>query len=238
MINSNDGGGNVSVNGGETWTGQAFPTAQLYHVAVTKDVPYHVCVAQQDNSTVCVSGAAFPGNREEALGRRFCSPGGGESGYIAPDPKDADIMYAGSQGALLTRFDRKTGHLRDVQVYPLFFSGMPSSALKERWQWTYPIVFNAVDPKILYTSSQHLWKSTNEGQSWEMISPDLTRADPKTLGDSGGPITKDQNGPEIYATIFTIAPSPKDVNTIWTGSHDAFVFITPDGGKNWTNVQP
>jgi photosystem II stability/assembly factor-like uncharacterized protein len=126
----------------------------------------------------------------------------------------------------------------DVQVYPVFFSGMPSGALKERWQWTFPIVFNVVDPKLLYTSSQHLWKTTNEGQSWDMISPDLTRADPKTLGDSGGPITKDQNGPEIYATIFTIAPSPKDVNTIWPGSDDGLAYITRDGGKNWTNVTP
>ncbi|HWZ30134.1 MAG TPA: hypothetical protein VNX18_02315 [Bryobacteraceae bacterium] len=242
IINSNDGGANVSVNGGETWTGQAYPTAQLYHVAVTKDVPYHVCGAQQDNSTICVTSA--PAGRgggttgSEYMGRPVYSPGGGESGYIAPDPKDPNILYAGSQGALLTRYERDTGHMRDVQVYPLFFSGMPSSALKERWQWTFPIVFNAVDPKILYTSSQHLWKTTNEGQSWEMISPDLTRHDPKTLGDSGGPITKDQNGPEIYATIFTIAPSPKDVNTIWTGSDDGLVYVTRDGGKNWKNVTP
>ena len=242
MINSNDGGGNVSVNGGETWTGQAFATAQLYHVAVTKDVPYHVCGAQQDNTTICITSAPPPrgigGSGGQYLGRPVYSPGGGESGYIAPDPKDADIFYAGSQGALLTRYDRKTGHERDVEVYPLFFSGMPSSALKERWQWTFPIVFNPIDPKILYTSSQHLWRSTNEGQSWQMISPDLTRADPKTLGDSGGPITKDQNGPEIYATIFTIAPSPLDVNTIWTGSDDGLVHITRDGAKTWNNVTP
>ena len=243
MINSNDGGGNVSVDGGETWTGEGYPTAQIYHVATTTDVPYHVCGAQQDNTTVCVTsapagrGGGGAGSTLE-LGRPVYSPGGGESGYIAPDPKDPDILYAGSQGALLTRYDRKTGHMRDVQVYPLFFSGMPSSALKERWQWTFPIVFNPVDPKILYTSSQHLWRTTNEGQSWQMISPDLTKADPKTLGDSGGPITKDQNGPEIYATIFTIAPSPKDVNTIWTGSDDGLVNITRDGGKTWKNVTP
>src|SRR5581483_10494524 len=110
--------------------------------------------------------------------------------------------------------------------------------LKERWQWTFPIVFSPVDSKILYTSSQHLWKTTNEEQSWERISPDLTRADPKTLGDSGGPITKDQNGPEIYGTIFTIAPSFQDVNTIWTGSDDGLVFVTRDGGRNWSNVTP
>lgn len=128
--------------------------------------------------------------------------------------------------------------MRDVEVYPLFFSGMSASVLKERWQWTFPIVFSPLDPNVLYTSSQHLWKTTNEGQSWEAISPDLTRADPKTLGDSGGPITKDQNGPEIYGTIFTIAPSRFDAQTIWTGSDDGLVYITRDGGKNWKNVTP
>ncbi len=240
MLSSNDGGGTVSLNGGATWTGLEFPTAQLYHVAVTKDIPYQVCGAQQDNTTVCVQSAA--GGRRFGVGSNMFAPlysvGGGESGYIAPDPNDPNIFYAGSQGALLTRYDRRTGEMRDVQVYPLFFSGMPASSLKERWQWTYPIVFSPQDPKILYTSSQHLWKSTNEGQSWEQISPDLTRADPKTLGDSGGPITKDQNGPEIYGTIFTIAPSLQDANTIWTGSDDGLAYITRDGGKNWANITP
>ena len=235
MINSNDGGGNVSINGGETWTGQAYPTAQLYHVATTKDFPYHVCGAQQDNSTVCVS--------SESGGRGRSSPvmyavGGGESGYIAPHPKNPNLFYAGSQGALLTRFDRSTGHTRDIQVFPLFFSGMPASALKERWQWTFPIVFSPHDPNVLYTSSQHLWKTTSDGQSWERISPDLTRADPKTLGDSGGPITKDQNGPEIYGTIFTIAPSRLEANTIWTGSDDGLAYITRDAGKRWEKITP
>ena len=164
--------------------------------------------------------------------------GGGESGYIAPHPTNPDLFYAGSQGALLTKYDRATGKMRDIQVYPLFFSGMPASDLKERWQWTFPIVFSPLDPKILYTSSQHLWKTANDGQSWERISPDLTRADPKTLGDSGGPITKDQNGPEIYGTIFTVAPSLQDANTIWTGSDDGLVYITRDAGKNWTNTTP
>lgn len=240
MINSNDGGGNVTVDGGATWTAQNYPTAQLYHVAVTKDVPYQVCGAQQDSSTVCVQSEGGGPFRRSGSGMfaPYYAVGGGESGYIAPDPTDANVVYAGSQGALLTRFDRATGAMRDVQVYPLFFSGMPASALKERWQWTFPIVFSPVNPKILYTSSQHLWKTTNEGQSWERISPDLTRADPKTLGDSGGPITKDQNGPEIYGTIFSIAPSYQDANTIWTGSDDGLVFLTRDGGRNWTNITP
>jgi len=242
MINSNDSGGTVTVSGGATWTGEEYPTAQLYHVATTIDTPYHVCGAQQDNTTVCV--------QSEAAGRRgggggnigmfaaLYSVAGGESGYVTPDPSDANIFYGGSQGALLTRYDRSSGATRDVQVYPLFFSGMPASSLKERWQWTYPIVFSPFDRHVLYTSSQHLWKTTNDGQTWEQISPDLTLADPETLGDSGGPITKDQNGPEIYATIFTIAPSLKEANTIWTGSDDGLAFITRDGGKHWTNITP
>jgi photosystem II stability/assembly factor-like uncharacterized protein len=240
MINSNDGGANVSFNGGETWTQQNFATAQLYHIAITKDVPYHVCGAQQDNTTLCVpsdDGRNFRDPRSPA-GSWLYQVGGGESGYIAPDPKNADIFYAGSQGALLTKYDRRTGHIRDIQVYPLFFSGMPARDLKERWQWTFPIVFSPKDPNLLYTSSQHLWRTANDGQTWERISPDLTRGDPKTLGDSGGPITKDQNGPEIYGTIFSIAPSSHDINTIWTGSDDGLAYVTRDGGQHWDNITP
>jgi photosystem II stability/assembly factor-like uncharacterized protein len=240
MINSNDGGANVSFNGGETWTTQPFPTAQLYHVATTKDFPYHVCGAQQDNTTVCVASDGGRNHHDPRApgGSWMYEVGGGESGYIAPHPTNPDLFYAGSQGALLTRYDRSSGKSRDIQVYPLFFSGMPASALKERWQWTFPIVFSPQDAKTLYTSSQHLWKTTNDGQTWVSISPDLTKADPKTLGDSGGPITKDQNGPEIYGTIFTVAPSLQDANTIWTGSDDGLAYVTRDGGKNWANVTP
>jgi len=236
MVNSNDGGANVSFNGGETWTSQEFPTAQLYHIAITKDLPYHVCGAQQDNTTICVPSVDNGGRGR--TGNPMYQVGGGESGYIAPDPKNPNIFYAGSQGALLTRYDRSDGHIRDIQVYPLFFSGMPARDLKERWQWTFPIVFSPIDSKVLYTCSQHLWRTTNEGQSWESISPDLTRGDPKTLGDSGGPITKDQNGPEIYGTIFAIAPSHHDINTIWTGSDDGLAYVTRDSGRHWDNITP
>ncbi|HKO14947.1 MAG TPA: glycosyl hydrolase [Gemmatimonadaceae bacterium] len=241
MIEANDGGGTVSVNAGKSWTAQNFPTAQLYHVATTTDFPYHVCGAQQDNSTLCLPSRDWEnlrGARSDALGDWMYDVGGGESGYIAPDPRNPNIFYAGSQGALLTRYDRSNGQVRDVQVYPRFFSGEPASALPERWQWTYPIVFSPRDPRILYTSSQHLFRTVNEGQSWERISPDLTRADTATLGVSGGPITHDMNGPEIYATIFTIAPSPLDVNVIWTGSDDGLAYVTRDGGRSWTNVTP
>lgn len=236
MIESNDGGANVSINAGESWTGQQYATAQLYHVAVTRDIPYHVCGAQQDNSTICVSSeSAGRGGRG---GVAMYSVGGGESGYIAPHPTNPNIFYAGSQGALLTRFDRRTNYTRDIQVYPMFFSGESAGSLKERWQWTFPIVFSPLDANVLYTSSQHLWRTTDDGHSWQAISPDLTRGDPKTLGDSGGPITHDQNGPEIYGTIFTIAPSRKEKDTIWTGSDDGVVYITRDGGKHWNKVTP
>jgi photosystem II stability/assembly factor-like uncharacterized protein len=234
MVNANDGGGNVSINGGETWTDQDFSTAQFYHVATTKDFPYHVCGAQQDNSTACVS--SQPGRGRDAA--MLYAVGGGESGYIAPHPVDPNIFYAGNQGAQITRFDRRTGHVRDIQPYPRFFSGEPASSLPERWQWTFPIVVSPHDPGVLYICSQHVWRTSNEGQTWEKISPDLTRADPKTLGHSGGPITGDMNGPEIFATVFALAPSKLERGTIWAGSDDGLIHVTRDDGKSWQNVTP
>jgi photosystem II stability/assembly factor-like uncharacterized protein len=230
MINSNDGGANVSVNGGETWTPQTFPTAQFYNAFVTAHVPYHVCGAQQDNSTACVESTGD--------GSEFYAVGGGESGYIAPDPRNLDVFYAGSYGGDLTRYDRKSGQTRAINVWPDNPMGYSAIDIKERFQWTYPIVFSPVDPKVLYVGSQHVWKTINEGQSWERISPDLTRHDPSTMGPSGGPITLDQTGVETYATVFTIAPSRRDVNLIWAGSDDGYVQVTQDGGKAWSNVTP
>ena len=135
--------------------------------------------------------------RQRAL--RPIDAGGGEPGYIAPDPKDPDVFFAGANnGRFLTRLNRRTGELREVGPYPRFFSGENSASVVERWQWTYPIIFSPVDPNVLYTSSQHVWKTTNGGQTWDAISGDLTRHDPKTMQDSGGPITHDMNSPEIY----------------------------------------
>jgi photosystem II stability/assembly factor-like uncharacterized protein len=230
MIESDDGGAQVSVNGGESWTAQDYPTAQLYHVITTKHVPYRVCGAQQDNSTVCVDSR---GNGDE-----FYQVGGGESGYIASDPLNPDIYYAGSYGGLMTRFDKSTGHFRQVNIWPDNPMGYSAKDMAERFQWTYPIVFSPIDPHVMYASSQHLWRTSTEGQKWERMSPDLTRADPATLGPSGGPITLDQTGVETYATIFTIAPSRQDINTIWTGSDDGVVQVTRDGGKTWSKVTP
>ncbi len=230
MIDSNDGGGNVSVDGGRTWTAQTYATAQLYHAATTTNVPYDVCGAQQDNTTVCV-----PSN---GRGSSFYEAGGGESGYVASDPRNPNLFYAGAYGGYITSFDRKTNQKRDINVWPEYPVGQSAKDLKERFQWTAPIVLSPVDPNLLYVSSQHLWRTTNQGQTWTQISPDLTRHDPSTLGPSGGPLTLDQTGVETYGTIFTVAPSHQDVNTIWAGSDDGLVHITRDGGKNWKDVTP
>ncbi len=243
MAEANDGGGTISVTGGEGWTDEDFPTAQLYHIITTSDFPYHVAGAQQDNTTIAIPSEDWSfmsvknNTTKPGLGYAY-QVGGGESGYIAQDPKNPDVFYAGSQGALLTRINRSTGATRDIQVYPRLFSGEEASVLPERWQWTFPIVFSPLDSNRLYTSSQHVWMTTSEGQHWDRLSPDLTYADTATLGISGGVITRDMNGPEIYATVFALAPSFFDVNCIWAGSDDGLVHLTKDNGKTWQNVTP
>jgi photosystem II stability/assembly factor-like uncharacterized protein len=245
VVLGNDGGGTITYNVDDphrAWTDEDYATGQFYHVITTKHVPYHVCGAQQDNSTLCVDSSTNLGRGRGFGGRQVVPPyeaGGGEPGYIAPDPLDPDVIYAGANnGSFLTRLNRRTGDEKEVGAYPRFFSGEPSSAVKERWQWTYPIIFSPLDPKVLYTSSQRVWKTTDGGQNWTAISGDLTRHDPKTMQDSGGPITHDMNSPEIYATVFSLAPGKTDINVIWAGSDDGLVHVTRDGGKTWANVTP
>jgi photosystem II stability/assembly factor-like uncharacterized protein len=247
VVIGNDGGGAITYDIAArpvTWTRQDYPTEQFYHVITTRHAPYHVCGAQQDNSTLCVpSTNGLPGRGGGGGGgggqQPFYPVGGNEDGYIAPDPKNLDVFFSGSNnGSFITRLDRRTGDLREVNPYPRFFSGENSASVVERWQWTFPIIFSPVDPNVLYTSSQHVWKTTNSGQTWEKISGDLTRHDPKTMQDSGGPITHDMNSPEIYATVFALGPGKTDVNVIWAGSDDGVVHLTRDGGKNWTDVTP
>jgi photosystem II stability/assembly factor-like uncharacterized protein len=244
MINSNDGGANVSVNGGQTWTDQDFNTAQFYRVITTAHEPYHICGAQQDNSTACMPSSGW--NHLSASGGfggggYFYSVGGCESGYIAPDPRNPDIFYAGCYGGSLSRYDHSTGVTRPITVWPDNPMGWSAKDIRERVQWTFPIVFDRHDAGILYTGTQKVWRTRNEGQSWEEISPDLTRSDPATMVASGGPITKDQTGVETYATVFAIEPSYHDANVIWSGSDDGYVYITRDGraaNPTWTNVTP
>lgn len=238
MINGNDGGGVVSVNGGRTWTEMEYPTAQIYRLATTADFPYHACGAQQDNSTVCVSSGDphLTDPRGSATAWMY-AVGGGESGYVVPHPTDPDVFYAGATNAL-SRYDRGTGIERDIQPWPRIVMGEPARDMPERWNWTYPIALAPTDPRILYVGSQHLWRSADEGATWSRISPDLTRAEPGTMDDSGGPIVMDQDGPEVYATLYTIAPSPHDAATIWTGSDDGLVHLTRDSGDTWQDVTP
>ncbi|MFN2492383.1 MAG: WD40/YVTN/BNR-like repeat-containing protein [Pyrinomonadaceae bacterium] len=235
MINSNDGGANVSFNGGKSWTEQDQATAQFYRVAVDKDFPYHIYGAQQDNSTVRIASRTMDaGIRRED----WFDVGGGESGWVAPSPKDSLIVFAGSYGGLITRYDHRTGQLRDVSPYPNNPMGAGADVLKYRFQWNFPILFSPHDENTLYAAGNVLFRSINEGQSWQVISPDLTRNDKSRQGSSGGPITKDNTSVEYYDTIFTVMESPIEKGVIWTGSDDGLVQITRDGGKNWTNVTP
>ncbi len=254
LVVGNDGGGAVSTNTGGRWTAQDFPTEQFYHVITTKHTPYHVCGSQQDNSTLCTpfnwnagggfrrggGGGGSPGADPSAGGMAVSYvAGGGEPGYIAPDPLNPGLFYSGTNnGGYVDKFDRRTGASREVNPYPWFYSGEPSKEIKERWQWTFPIIFSPLDPKTLYVSSQRLWRTVDGGRNWTALSGDLTRHEPATLEKSGGPITGDMNGPEVYATIFSVGAGKRDVNVIWTGSDDGLVHVTRDGGRIWTNVTP
>jgi len=239
MINGNDGGANVSFNGGQTWTAQDFSTAQFYRVVTTNHDPYMICGAQQDNSTACIPSRGWSHLSENAGGPDFLfEVGGCESGYIANSPLNPNIFFAGCYGGSLSRYNHANGQTRAINVWPENPMGQSSEDLIERVQWTFPIVYSNTDPNVLYTGTQKVWRTTNEGQTWEQISPDLTRADPSTMGPSGGPLTKDQTGVETYATVFAIAPSYHDGNVIWVGSDDGYVHVTRDGGATWQNVTP
>ncbi|MEJ7759811.1 MAG: glycosyl hydrolase [Gemmatimonadaceae bacterium] len=234
MINANDGGANVSFNGGRTWTAQDQATAQFYHVTTTNHFPYQVCGAQQDNSTLCGPSRANGGIDISD----WYEVGGGESGYIAVRPDDPNIVYAGSYGGYLSRYDHRTGFERNINPWPDNPMGHDAADAKYRFQWTFPIVLSPHDPKTMYIGSSVVFRSTNEGQTFTPMSRDLTRNDPKTLGPSGGPITKDQTSVEYYGTVFTIAESPGTKGIIWAGSDDGLVHVTRDNGRSWKNVTP
>ena len=234
MIEGDDGGATVSSDGGKTWSDEDFATAQFYHVITTNHFPYQICGAQQDNSTLC-------GPSRKAGGidvRDWVDAGGGESGYIASRPDNPDVVYAGSYGALLTRKDLRTGLERNINPWPDNPMGHSAIDLKYRFQWTYPIVLSPFSPNVLYATSNYVHRTTNEGQSWEVISPDLTRNDPKTLGPSGGLLTKDQTSVEYYGVIFAFAESPKQRGVLWAGSDDGLVHVSQDNGKTWQDVTP
>jgi photosystem II stability/assembly factor-like uncharacterized protein len=236
MINGNDGGATISTNGGDNWTSQGTqPTAQFYHVTADNRFPYYIYGAQQDNSTVGIASASANG----AIDRTdWYDVGGGESGYIAPDPTDPLIVYAGSYGGEITRYDRHIQQFQSINPWPVNPIGWGAADLKHRFQWTEPIVFSPHDPKTLYFAGEVLFKTTDAGMSWTIISPDLTRNDKSKQASSGGPITKDNTGVEVYDTIFSVVESPVQKDLIWAGTDDGLVHITRDGGQHWENITP
>ncbi len=233
MINSNDGGANVSFNGGRNWTEQDQATAQFYRVSVDNDFPYHVYGAQQDNTTVKIKSRSSGGSIDL---RDWVVTAGFESGWVVAHPKDSNIVFGGNYDGLLARLDHRTGQSRDLNVYPDNPMGWGAEGMKYRFQWNFPIFFSPHDSNVLYTGGNVLFKTTNEGQSWQIISPDLTRNDKSKQGSSGGPITKDNTSVEYYCTIFAAMESPVKAGVIWAGSDDGLVHVTQDGGKNWANV--
>jgi len=233
MIEGNDGGASVSYNGGKTWTDQDFATAQFYHVTTTNHFPYRVCGAQQDNSGVC-GPSRYPGG----INRAQWYDVAGESGHIQARPDNPDVTFGGDNSGFLVRVDHKTDLGRQVDPWPDSPDGLPAGAGKYRFQWTAPLLISPHDPRVLYIGGNVLFRSLNEGQSWTVVSPDLSRHDPATIGVSGGPITSDQTTAEYYATIFALAESPRVKGLIWTGSDDGLVHLTRDGGKTWKDVTP
>ena len=236
MIIADDGGAQVSYDGGKNWsTYYNQPTAQFYRVTTDNAFPYRIYAAQQDNSTIRIGHRSFGRTINE---NDWESTAGGESAHIAVDPLDNDIVYGGSYGGFLTRVNHSNKSVRGINVWPDNPMGYGAEGMKYRFQWNFPIIFSRHNPKRLYTFSNQVHVTENEGQSWEVISPDLTRNDPKKLTSSGGPITQDNTGVEYYCTIFAANESPIKEGLLWVGSDDGLIHLTKDGGKTWTNTTP
>lgn len=233
MILGDDGGGEVTLNGGQTWSPVLNqPTAELYRVAVDNQWPYRVYAAQQDNSTLSLrsDGRGMP--------QDWHTVGGCESGHIAVDPRNNDIVYAGCYIGEISRYDHATGEQRPVTVYPVLVDGYAPRDLEHRFQWNAPILISQHDSGLLYHTSQTVNRSRDEGRSWEVISPDLTRNDSEKQDLPGGPLQHDHTSVEVYGTVFALAESPHDPNVLWAGSDDGLIHVTRDDGATWTNVTP
>ncbi|CAN5549932.1 hypothetical protein BH09CHL1_BH09CHL1_16680 [soil metagenome] len=243
MINGNDGGASISFNGGGTWsTIHNQPTAQLYHVIADDQFPYRVYGSQQDNSAITVPSRTLDGAIHE---RTWFAPGGGESGYISIKPDEPwHTVASGPIGRrayndIMTHFDQRTGQVRNISVWPeLYGWGAGADALKYRLQWTFPIHFSKHAPHPLYVAGNQLLRSDDLGSSFVEVSPDLTRNDPSKLTASGGPITRDNTGAEVYCTIFAFAESPRIQGVLWAGTDDGLVHRSDDAGVTWTNITP
>ncbi|HRX92720.1 MAG TPA: hypothetical protein P5158_01310 [Chitinophagaceae bacterium] len=236
MIVADDGGAQISFDGGTNWsTYLNQPTAQIYRVSTDNSFPYRILGAQQDNSTLRIRHRTYG---SAITDRDWDETAGSESGYVVADPLNPDIVYGGNYGGYLSRLDHKTDENRAITVWPDNPMGAGADVLKYRFQWNFPIFFSPHNPKRLYAAGNHLFVTENEGASWQEISPDLTTNDKSKQASSGGPITQDNTSVEYYCTIFTATESSLEKDLLWTGSDDGLIHISRDGGKNWENVTP
>jgi photosystem II stability/assembly factor-like uncharacterized protein len=243
-----DQGAATTTDGGQKMTPVNTPTGQFYHVHLLNKVPYDICGAKQDAGSVCGPVRQAPaGGRGGGRGAApaptsayvdFYSAAGGESGYMASDPSDPNVTFGGNYSGVVSMVDRATGQRSSIDPWPLNPMGHDAKDSKYRFQWTFPIMNSPFDPNVLYVGSNVVFKSTNKGKDWQIISPDLTKHDPATMGASGGPISKDQTSIEYYATVFALQESPIAPGLLWAGSDDGLIHITRDGGKSWKDVTP
>ena len=236
LILGSDGGANVSYDGGETWSSvYNQPTAELYHVTIDTREPYRVYAAQQDNTTISVPSHSDLGAITQV---DLYDVGGGESGYIAVRPDDPDVVFAGNYLGTITRYDHRARASRPIHVWPDSTLGAGAVEARYRFNWTAPILLSPHDPDVLYQAGNRVFRSTDEGQTWTPISPDLSRADPDKLRSSGGELTVDNTGAEYYCTVFALVESPLQPGLLWAGTDDGLVHVSRDGGGAWTNVTP
>ena len=235
IANANDGGASISADGGKTWTTQNNqPTAQFYHVAVDNAFPYHIYGAQQDNSNVGIASRSDSG----VIGRQnWFEAGGGECGFVVPDPRDWHIIYSNNEG-YINRYDKNKEEVQDVSPVPIDNSGHGAVDLAHRFQWVTPLILSPHNPDVIYTAGECVFKSTDHGQSWTQISGDLTHNDKSKQQPSGGPLTNDITSVEYYDTVFALAESPVKQGTLWAGTDDGLVQVTTDDGQHWSNVTP
>jgi photosystem II stability/assembly factor-like uncharacterized protein len=236
IIVASDAGVSLSRDGGATWTRPPLPISQFYHISVDTRLPYHVLGSLQDLGTVSAPSNSLHGGG--ILLSDWREVGGGEYGYVVADSSDPEIVWAGDLMGVVARFDGRTRQAPNVAIYPENSSGRPASEMRYRFQWTAPVVISPHDPKIVYHAANVLFKTEDDGQSWQAISPDLTRDDATKQGWAGGPITGDNTGVEYYNTIFAVAESPVKRGLIWVGTDDGLVHLTRDGGKSWNDVTP
>lgn len=235
FIIANDGSVAVTFNGGSTWTSEDLPTGQFYHVNLDTDFPYHAYGGQQDWGPVRIATRSYG----ESIGRNdWYVPAGGEAGYIVPDPTDPSVSYGGEYDGIMARHDKKNEQYQSVSVYPLINDGWGANLLKNRFAWTYPISFSPWNSNVMYCTSQFVHRTKNGGMSWETISPDLTRNDPSKQLQSGGLITPDNTGAEVFCTVYAFAESPVQSGELWAGSDDGLIHLSTDDGKTWSDVTP